>query len=164
MRDRGESRSCKNETMWNQTGGIIGIGYEGKDILVFIEELKVWEIGTVVDVRLSPISRKKGFSKRALAEALAAANIGYSHLPALGNPKDNREGFGQPGTPAAKAAGDRFKSYLQQEDAAAAVRHIAELSVQQRVAVLCFEASERCCHRQYVIAEVKDLLEELVSA
>jgi hypothetical protein len=32
-------------------------------------------------------------SKRKLAAALGEAGIGYVHLPALGNPKDNREPF-----------------------------------------------------------------------
>jgi uncharacterized protein (DUF488 family) len=150
--------------MWKASSGIIGTGYEGKDVLAFVEEMRVWEIGTVVDVRLNPVSRKKGFSKRALSEALAAANIAYLHLPALGNPKDNREGFGQPGTHSAQVAGARFISLLEEEEAAAAVRLLADLSTRQRVAVMCFEASERCCHRQYVIAQVKELLEELMPA
>jgi hypothetical protein len=32
-------------------------------------------------------------SKRKLAAALADAGIDYMHLPALGNPKDNRQPF-----------------------------------------------------------------------
>jgi hypothetical protein len=104
--------------MWTETSGVIGVGYEGKDIASFLEELTAWKIGTVVDVRLNPISRKKGFSKKALSEALAEAGIGYSHMPALGNPKDNREGFWAPGTAAAKDAGERFESLLDSESAA----------------------------------------------
>lgn len=154
--------TCKNETMWTETSGVIGVGYEGKDIASFLEELTAWKIETVVDVRLNPLSRKKGFSKRALAEALAEAGIRYSHMPALGNPKDNREGFWAPGTAAAKVASERFESVLDSEAAAEKIIELTELAARQRVAVLCFEASELCCHRKHVLARVKERLATLV--
>lgn len=65
--------------------GVVGVGYEGRDAEQFVRDLDSADIAVVVDVRLNPISRKKGFSKRTLAEHLAAAGIGYEHLPALGN-------------------------------------------------------------------------------
>lgn len=144
--------------MWTETSGVIGVGYEGKDIASFVRELTAWKIGTVVDVRLNPISRKKGFSKRALTEALADAAIAYTHMPRLGNPKDNREGFGAPGTAAAKAAGARYQALLDSEEAATGIIDLTNLAAEQRVAVLCFEASEVCCHRKYVLARIKERL------
>ncbi len=164
MRRRPILRPCKNETMWTETSGVIGVGYEGKDIASFLEELTACKIGTVVDVRLNPISRKKGFSKRALSEALAEAGVGYSHMPALGNPKDNRDGFWAPGTVAAKVAGERFESLLEGEVAAEKIIELTDLAAGQRVAVLCFEASELCCHRKYVLARVKERLAALVGS
>ncbi|ASN20127.1 DUF488 domain-containing protein [Arthrobacter sp. YN] len=148
--------------MWTETSGVIGVGYEGKDLAPFLEELAAWKIGTVVDVRLNSISRKKGFSKKALTEALARAGIDYRHMPALGNPKDNREGFWAPGTAAAKTAEERYESLLDGETAAAKIRELADIAVEQRVAVLCFEASELCCHRKHVLARVKVHLATLV--
>jgi uncharacterized protein (DUF488 family) len=142
----------------------MGAGYEGKDITTFLEELNVWKIKTVVDVRLNPISRKKGFSKRALTEALAEAGIGYMHMPALGNPKDNREGFWSPGTQASRLAGERFESLLDSEIASEKIIELTGLAAEQRVAVLCFEASELCCHRKYVLARVKERLAALISS
>jgi uncharacterized protein (DUF488 family) len=156
--------ACKNKTMWTETSGVIGVGYEGKDIASFLEELTAWKIGTVVDVRLNPISRKKGFSKRALTEALAEAGVGYSHMRALGNPKDNREGFWAPGTASAKVAGERFESLLDSELAAEKIAELTDLAAGQRVAVLCFEASELCCHRKHVLARVKERLAALVGS
>jgi uncharacterized protein (DUF488 family) len=150
--------------MWTETSGVIGAGYEGKDITTFLEELTAWKIRTVVDVRLNPISRKKGFSKKALTGALAEAGIGYLHMPALGNPKDNREGFWSPGTPASKLAGERFESLLDSDTASEKVMELTDLAARQRVAVLCFEASELCCHRRYVLARVKERLAALISS
>ncbi|MFE2500029.1 DUF488 family protein [Streptomyces scopuliridis] len=52
----------------------------------------------VADVRLTPISRKPGFSKTRLPHALDEAGITYTHLRALGNPKDNRAPSGKGGS------------------------------------------------------------------
>ncbi|WTY53947.1 DUF488 domain-containing protein [Micromonospora sp. NBC_01412] len=43
---------------------------------------------------MTPISRKRGFSKSALSQALATQGIVYEHRRELGNPKENRPGFG----------------------------------------------------------------------
>ncbi len=47
------------------------IGYEGKDIQYFIALLKREGITALIDVREKPFSRKKGFSKNKLQEALS---------------------------------------------------------------------------------------------
>ena len=73
---------------------MIGIGYEGCDLAEFIERLRLSSVTLLVDVRLNPISRKRGFSKTALSGALADAGIAYDHMRSLGNPKWNRPGFG----------------------------------------------------------------------
>jgi transcriptional regulator with XRE-family HTH domain len=69
------------------TPGLWSAGYEGRDIDSFVALLVDSRIGVVADVRLTPISRKKGFSKTRLGEALAEAGIEYTHLRGLGNPK-----------------------------------------------------------------------------
>jgi Protein of unknown function, DUF488 len=50
--------------------GLRGIGYEGLSIGAFVGQLRAEGITIVADVRLTPLSRKPGFSKRALAIAL----------------------------------------------------------------------------------------------
>jgi hypothetical protein len=47
----------------------------------------------LVDVRELPLSRRRGFSKTALSDALRAAGIDYVHVKALGTPKPNRERY-----------------------------------------------------------------------
>jgi hypothetical protein len=63
-------------------------------------------------------------SKRKLAAALADAGIDYMHLPALGNPKDNRQPF-RTGDAASR---QRFRARLNDEVAMQAVNHIANYS------------------------------------
>ena len=58
---------------------IYTIGYEGKSIDEFIEELKNQGVKNLIDVRIRAGSRKKGFSKTALSEYLNNAGITYNH-------------------------------------------------------------------------------------
>ena len=74
---------------------MIGIGYEGLALSDLIERLREQGATVVDDVRLNAISRKPGFSKRALAAVLEEAGIRYVHDPRLGNPKPNRAGYAE---------------------------------------------------------------------
>ena len=65
---------------------MIGIGYEGLSVDQLVARLQADGIEVLVDVRMTPLSRKPGFSKRALSEALSAAGIRYVHDRRLGNP------------------------------------------------------------------------------
>jgi uncharacterized protein (DUF488 family) len=115
-------------------------------------------VDVLADVRLTPISRKRGFGKTALGEAVAAVGIEYVHLRELGNPKSNRAGFG--GGPEELAdARRRYAALLTQDVAQVALDRLAELARRRHVAVLCFEADESRCHRHVVLHEVRRRLE-----
>ncbi|WP_327368260.1 DUF488 family protein, N3 subclade [Streptomyces sp. NBC_01217] len=134
------------------TPGLWSAGYEGRDIDSFVASLVTSRIGVVADVRLTPISRKKGFSKTRLGGALAEAGIEYTHLRGLGNPKDNREPFWDGRVEVGQA---RFRALLQSEEALADLDRLAEHARTSRVAVLCFEKDESRCHRQVVLEVVR---------
>jgi uncharacterized protein (DUF488 family) len=136
--------------------GIVGVGYEGRAIGEFAEDLVKQGIDRLVDVRLTPISRKPGFSKSALREALAQVGVAYEHRAELGNPKSNRAGFGGDDQ-ARQVARDMFAEVLRHHDAQAAISALAASSERERVAVLCFEADQGRCHRDVVLAEVARL-------
>src|SRR3954453_21108705 len=67
------------------------IGYEAAELDDFVATLLAAGITRLIDVRELPISRRRGFAKRALSEALADAGIVYVHLRGLGDPKEGRE-------------------------------------------------------------------------
>ncbi|GAA2509076.1 hypothetical protein GCM10023100_36030 [Actinocorallia cavernae] len=136
--------------------GLWSAGYEGRDIDSFVASLVDCRIGVVADVRLTPISRKKGFSKTRLGGALAEAGIEYTHLRALGNPKDNREPFWDGRVEVGRA---RFRSLLRSEEAQADLGRLAERARASRVAVLCFEKDESRCHRQVVLETVRSRIQ-----
>ena len=72
---------------------IVSIGYERRSVEDLIRLLTRNQVDVLVDVRLNAISRKKGFSKSSLSQALREAGIEYRHKRQLGNPKDNRDPF-----------------------------------------------------------------------
>ncbi|MEU8863164.1 DUF488 family protein, N3 subclade [Streptomyces umbrinus] len=131
--------------------GLWSAGYEGRDIDSFVASLLDSRIDVVADVRLTPISRKRGFSKTRLGEALAEADIEYIHLRGLGNPKDNREPFWDGRVDLGRT---RFRGLLQSAEAQSDLDRLAERALQSRVAVLCFEKDESRCHRQVVLETV----------
>ena len=69
------------------TTTIFTIGYEGSEVDRFLATLVTANVSHVIDIRDVPASRKRGFSKSALALALGNQGIGYTHLKALGDPK-----------------------------------------------------------------------------
>ena len=135
---------------------VIGVGYEGLDQDGLASKLRLRGVRTLVDVRLNPISRKRGLSKTALRDRLEADGIAYEHLPALGNPRDNREGFGEVGGKAAAEARNRFTELLGSDAARDALDRVITLSEAGTVALLCFEADETRCHRELVLSALRD--------
>lgn len=133
------------------TGSVIGVGYEGTDLDAFVARLRLRSVHRVVDVRLTPLSRKKGFSKNGLREALAAVGISYTHLRALGNPKANRDGFSKINGEDADVSRSTYVRLLQTAEASAALDQVRAYSETENIALLCFEAEEAHCHRALVL-------------
>ena len=72
---------------------LFNIGYEGRSLDDFIAALRAAGVTLLADVRDAPISRKPGFSKNALANALQEQGIAYRHIRALGCPKPVRDAW-----------------------------------------------------------------------
>ena len=131
--------------------GLVSIGYEGRTLEELLTELTVRGVSTVVDVRLTPISRKRGLSKTRLKEALESRGIKYAHFKALGNPKENRASFAGDELALGRA---RFRGLLQGDDSRMALGELADRARREVVAVLCFEASHDRCHRSVILEEL----------
>lgn len=124
---------------------MLSIGYEQRDIVEFVKVLRDHQVDVLVDVRLNAISRKRGFSKTALSEALSASGIGYQHERSLGNPKDNRDAFRRGDA----AAVERYRRHLE-NGAAEALTKVSKQGREQRIALLCFERDHEQCHRRCI--------------
>lgn len=122
------------------------IGYEGIDLPRFMALLRAHDVETLIDVRELPLSRKRGFSKNALAQALSGEGLGYAHLPRLGCPKTIRARH--------KADGDwdrytrDFMAHLAQQEEP--LREVVALAREATCALMCFEADHHHCHRSMV--------------
>lgn len=133
--------------------GLWSAGYEGRTIESFVGVLLDTHVQAVADVRLTPISRKPGFSKTRLSGFLADAGIEYLHLRRLGNPKENRAPFWNGRLDEGRAG---FRHVLQSTEANEQLNELAELAQRSRVAVLCFEQDEDRCHRQVVLETLQE--------
>lgn len=131
--------------------GIVSVGYEGRDLADFIDLLVANQVGTLADVRLNAISRRIGFSKTRLAQALGDAGIEYVHLRCLGNPKDNRERFRRGPLDEGIA---HFREVLTSAEAEQALSELGSKASSEVVGVMCFEADHRHCHRAVVVADL----------
>lgn len=126
--------------MTGEPATIVSVGYQGRSVHELIEVLRDGEVELLVDVRFNPISRKSGFSKNPLSQALADAGIGYRHERSLGNPRDNRDPFDR----------ERYENYLR-EVGSAVLAEILELAKSVRIALLCYEREHCDCHRSYIL-------------
>lgn len=120
---------------------INAVGYEGVTIERFIKCLSRNEIQAIIDVRANPISRKPGFSKKALEERLTEEGFRYFHYPELGIPSRIRKQY--------ENINDLL-DYYDREILPTVVPYAQEVVDICRMfnsAILCFEADARCCHR-----------------
>jgi uncharacterized protein (DUF488 family) len=136
---------------------LISLGYQGRSVDELVVQLQCCSATILVDIRLTPLSRKPGLSKKRLAQALKNVGIDYVHLPALGNPRDNRDPF-RAGDPDSR---HRFRNLMHTSEAEHALHHVAELLDDQAVALLCFERNHNECHRQVVVDELRRSRPEL---
>jgi uncharacterized protein (DUF488 family) len=132
------------------------IGYEGTDIDRFVATLKAVGVERVADVRAVPLSRKRGFSKKALAARLGAEGIDYVHFVSLGDPKAGRE--------AARAGRyQRFRAiyetHLESEDARSSLKELVAAAAEKSTCLLCFERDPETCHRSILAEEMSQAAE-----
>jgi len=130
---------------------IFTIGYEGTTVGEFLAALQQAGVERVIDVRAVPNSRRPGFSKTPLRNALAEVSIDYVHLRALGTPADGR---------AAARAGRHeeleriYAGQLELPEAMAQGAQMVELSREKPSAVLCYERDPSGCHRTLLLDSV----------
>lgn len=120
------------------------IGYEATTMGEFLDALKSAGVERVIDVRAVANSRRPGFSKTPLRNALAEVGIDYAHLRSLGTPADGR---------AAARAGRHedlkriYSAQLDLPEAIVAAEQLRELAMERPSALLCYEKDPAGCHR-----------------
>lgn len=125
------------------------IGYEGRTVPTLIKALSEAGVERLIDVRMRPSSRQRGFSLMQLYERLRRAGIQYEHVRELGNPPEIR---------ALWYAGEigegrrRYRAHLK-NGSSDHVAYLVGLAKLSPTAILCRERDHDECHRS-VVAEV----------
>jgi len=132
---------------------IFTIGYEGAALADFVQVLKDAQVNILLDVREIPISRRKGFSKTALGNALAEVGIAYRHEKQLGSPKIIRHRL--------RKDGDYQRFFRAFERYLAGQRSLLEDladALKGNVALMCYEKNHEDCHRRSVADALAKIL------
>jgi uncharacterized protein (DUF488 family) len=120
-----------------------------------VSALQAAGVQRLVDVRELPNSRRKGFSKKALSEALEQGGIAYEHARALGNPHRDLYRAGR------IAEGEaRFVEHLV-SPAAMEELDALERTLDVPTCLLCLEASPAHCHRTLVAQALRSRVPDL---
>lgn len=134
-------------------------GYEGVGLEDFIEQLKENNVEILIDIREKPISRKKGFSKKSLTQALALENIDYLHLKELGSPSELRKKLREDKD--YSYFFDEFSSYLSSKKQS--LLEVLEVIQNSIGCLLCYEKSHKECHRMLVAEELLQMNSNKIS-
>jgi len=129
--------------------GLYTIGYEGADIGEFLNTIQEVGVKTLLDVRELPLSRRKGFSKTALREALSGVGISYQHERSLGSPREVRHRL--------RKTGDMTGFLVEFEEHLAGQTDLLDklaVTLKDSVVLLCYEREAKYCHRQAVAREI----------
>ena len=130
---------------------IFTIGYEATTMGEFLAALQGAGVERIIDVRAVANSRRPGFSKTPLRNALAEVGIDYVHLKALGTPADGRS--------AARAGRHEdleriYAGQLELPEAIVQAEQMRDLAAEKPSALLCYERDPAGCHRSLLLAAV----------
>jgi hypothetical protein len=133
---------------------LLTTGYEGISLEHFLNRLIKEGVKLLCDVRKNPASMKYGFARKTLEKACGGVHIEYRHIPELG------------------IDGELRKNLLTKQDYEALFKHydaeilpsvvdkqneLVELVHRyERVAITCFEADPKFCHRSHLSAAIEN--------
>jgi uncharacterized protein (DUF488 family) len=127
------------------------IGHSTRPLAEFIALLREAQVALLVDVRLFPRSRTNPqYNQDTLPQALAACQIGYEHIAALGGRRGKSEmapsvnGFWQ------HASFHNYADYAMTETFRAALKRLRVLGHARTCAMMCAEAVWWRCHRRII--------------
>jgi hypothetical protein len=132
------------------------VGHSTRTAAEFLDLLKRRRIELVADVRHFPGSpRFPQFDLARLRETLAAAGIGYVHLPQLGGRRPVRPGSRNLSWRNASFRG--YADHMETEDYKAGIDRLLGLARSRRTAIMCAEAVWWRCHRSLISDHLKSI-------
>jgi uncharacterized protein (DUF488 family) len=136
------------------------IGYEGKTVEHFTNMLIKEDIKVLCDIRKNALSMKYGFSKNQIKFIVENSGIKYIHIPGLGIESNKRKKLNSK-----KEYENLFRDYEKKTLPCRAneIEQLCEIfNTNKRIALMCFEADHKNCHRSRTLnALVNKLNREL---
>jgi len=128
---------------------VLTIGHSTRSIESFIEMLRAHGVKRVVDVRTIPRSRTNPqFNREILAQSLVSADIGYTHVAALGGLRHARKDSLNTGWRNTSFRG--YADYMQTPEFDAAIESLVKAAKREQVTIMCAEAVPWRCHRSLI--------------
>lgn len=128
---------------------VLTIGHSTRSIESFIEMLLAHGVKRLVDVRTIPRSRTNPqFNRESLAQALAEAGIGYTHVAELGGLRHTRKDSQNTGWRNASFRG--YADYMQTPEFEAGITVLIEAAKREQITIMCAEAVPWRCHRSLI--------------
>jgi uncharacterized protein (DUF488 family) len=126
------------------------IGHSTRPLEELIEALRGHQIGTLVDIRAFPMSRRlPQFNRDSLSETLPAAGIGYVWLKALGGYR-KKILDDSPNIALRNGSFRNYADYMLTADFAHAMDELIRLAEEAPTAYMCAERVYFHCHRMLV--------------
>lgn len=142
-----------SNTVYAVPAPLYTLGYEGRSLREFLDRLAQAGVSRLVDVRELPLSRRPGFSKTKLSEALRELGIEYVHVRPLGNPKANRERYRAGDV---EGGAEIYRRHLHNGSYSALVELAGGLG-DEPACLMCFERDHQHCHRAVIVESLGDL-------
>ena len=124
------------------------IGYEGHTLESYLNVLLQAGVSLLCDVRRNPISRKYGFSKKALSKGCEGVGLGYEHVPELGIDSSQRRNLNTQADYDALFA--EYERDALPRQTAALDKLAGWVKSGERIALTCYEHLPHQCHRHCV--------------
>jgi uncharacterized protein (DUF488 family) len=129
------------------------IGYQQHSVESLVRSLSENGIQVLMDVRQNPCSRKPGFSKIPLGDAIREAGITYLHRPDLGTPPSIRTIYKRSGSISEALA--EYERHISAN--ISAIQALANIAKTKSVCLLCLEKDHGMCHRGVIARKLCEM-------
>jgi uncharacterized protein (DUF488 family) len=128
------------------------VGYERhRDSAEFARALAQAGVERLIDVRELPISRRRGYAKSVLTQAMSDAGVEYVHVRELGNPKPFRDLYKS----GRAEEGRRAYRALLTSERMSVLERLRALLAEKRSALMCVENDAAVCHRSVILEALR---------
>ena len=132
---------------------LITIGYAGASQQTVVRTLLYHDVDALIDIRETPLSRKPGFSRKALTVDIPGHGMAYEHMRELGTPRDIR--YRRKVDNDFEAFREAYVAFLLTQDDA--MHRLIDRAMQERCCLMCYEADAHDCHRWFVAERAVEL-------